>query len=866
MAQPVWVTPAGNLGTIPEGVFYSTPLQAVEPLRTITPTLVFGDGTVVTVTFATQSSIPYDVGTDIVLVGFTPSVYNGSYTVLTASKNNVTLLSTASGTVTVMGTISNTPDVVFYQLIAGNLPPGMQINQNGLLNGIPQAVTTIQGVPSQVSRNVTSKFAIRAYNQIQIDGVTVINRLADRTFELTVSGQDAPQWITPAGQITQLYDESTVLGIQLRYSDADPDDVVEIRLVSGTLPPGLNISSTGLISGTIPTQLENANYEFTLEVTDGKIDGTTARNFSIYLYSRRIMTADVESVTPTSNARMSADNDFLTTDNYPIYVPILLNTPGSIGRVRSDNWFAYKFIGTNLSGDAVKYQLSLSEPPLSELGLTLDPGTGWLYGYIPDLGLTDLTYSFDVKVYLDDGSVPPYFISNPYTFTLTVIGPIDTEVIWITPTNLGIIDNGSTSTLYVEARAEKQLQYELVSGSNSSLPQGLELLTSGEIVGRVSFNTFALDSGATVFDTQFGQTPTTFDMKFTFTVRAFSTDGLISVFRTCSITVNRTYNEPYENLYIQAMPPQNDRDLLSSLLQNTQIFPIDLIYRFNDPNFGIAKNVKYYHAYGLTAATLPEYVGALDLNHYWKNLVLGEIQVAQARDANDVVLYEVVYSRIIDDLVNDQGQSVSKQVTLPYEIDYDNLVNVNEVYPNSLINMRDQVIDTVGQISKVLPAWMTSKQNDGRVLGFVPAWILAYAKPGKGNQIAYYIREQFFNTLNLVDYKVDRYELDGLLTRNWDPYVESWEPDPAQTYFDYGNITPTVSQWGNYNYSTEPSTFTPITWTNSFGNAVVYTNDYNGEETVFDGNSLKFIEPVDMYSNSQAYDKYLVFPKRNILQ
>jgi hypothetical protein len=120
--------------------------------------------------------------------------------------------------------------------------------------------------------------------------------------------------------------------------------------------------------------------------------------------------------------------------------------------------------------------------------------------------------------------------------------------------------------------------------------------------------------------------------------------------------------------------------------------------------------------------------------------------------------------------------------------------------------------------------------------------------------------------LNLVDYKVDRYELDGLLTRNWDPYTESWEPDPAQTYFDYGNITPTVSQWGNYNYSTEPSTFAPITWTNSFGNAVVYTNNYNGEETVFDGNSLKFIEPVDMYSNTQADDKYLVFPKRNILQ
>jgi hypothetical protein len=36
-------------------------------------------------------------------------------------------------------------------------------------------------------------------------------------------------------------------------------------------------------------------------------------------------------------------------------------------------------------------------------------------------------------------------------------------------------------------------------------------------------------------------------------------------------------------------------------------------------------------------------------------------------------------------------------------------------------------------------------------------------------------------------------------------------------------------------------------------------------ETVFDGNSLKFIAPVDMYDPTDTYDKYLVFPKSNIL-
>ena len=35
MTQPVWVTPPGSLGTIPEGVFYSIPLVAVAPADTV---------------------------------------------------------------------------------------------------------------------------------------------------------------------------------------------------------------------------------------------------------------------------------------------------------------------------------------------------------------------------------------------------------------------------------------------------------------------------------------------------------------------------------------------------------------------------------------------------------------------------------------------------------------------------------------------------------------------------------------------------------------------------------------------------------------------------------------------------------------
>jgi hypothetical protein len=38
-----------------------------------------------------------------------------------------------------------------------------------------------------------------------------------------------------------------------------------------------------------------------------------------------------------------------------------------------------------------------------------------------------------------------------------------------------------------------------------------------------------------------------------------------------------------------------------------------------------------------------------------------------------------------------------------------------------------------------------------------------------------------------------------------------------------------------------------------------------GNETTFDEGSMQFIAPVDMYTTSDALDKYLVFPKQNIL-
>ena len=875
MAQPVWITPPGSLGTIPEGVFYQIPLQAYEPASA---------------------------------------------------------------------------ETVLYRVIAGELPAGIQCEANGLIAGVPKAIASVQGVPQEVNRDVVSKFAVRAYTIKTVNGQTLIDRLSDRTFTLTVTGPDAPEFVTPAGNLASYYDGTVLTGLQIEYIDPDPNETVIVRLVGGRLPPGTTLSSTGLISGFIgpnpevdaiagfsrddqgydqfdfdfQTRVADVTYEFTLEVTDGT--QSNLRTFNIIVYSRNNLSAD--------NTTITADNTFVTADETNQRTPILLTPAGLIDTVRSDNFFAFQFQALDLDGSQIAFVLTeLDSTPLP--GLTLDPGTGWLYGYIPNLGLTELVFYFQVQVYKVSD---PSYISAPLDYSLAINGPVDSDIRWLTDSDLGTIVNGSTSTLYVQAvsRAGLSLQYRLLSGSASSLPQGLQLLPSGNIAGRCSFDTFAVDSGTTTFDIDSKNRtprPTTFDLKFTFTVQVYSLNSVVNFIKVFSITVVREYNEPYQNLYVQAMPPVDDRFVLETLLQDPQIFPPDLMYRGDDPNFGVARRVIYQHAFGLTATTLADYYSSLYLNHYWKNLVLGEIAVAEARDATGQVIYEVVYSNVKDNLLNSDGQSVSKQVTLAYPIELDDSSQVSVVYPNSLINMRDQVIDTVGQVGNILPTWMTSKQANGRVLGFTPAWVIAYVKPGQGKRIAYNISTRYGDQLNLIDFEVDRYELDGLLTKNWDPETitlsvtsmsgdgttvtvnyatQAIPPGVAGQYLVISNANPSLYN-GRYTIltcTTNQITFTStntsayvsgailtipaqwmpppnattfdltdtivqpwlnnvgavVNWQNNLGANVVWFNIFDsGVRTIFDGGSMQFIEPVDMYSNSTEYDKYLVFPKTNIL-
>jgi hypothetical protein len=72
----------------------------------------------------------------------------------------------------------------------------------------------------------------------------------------------------------------------------------------------------------------------------------------------------------------------------------------------------------------------------------------------------------------------------------------------------------------------------------------------------------------------------------------------------------------------------------------------------------------------------------------------------------------------------------------------------------------------------ILPRWMTSKQKNGSVLGFTRALVLCYAKPNRSAAIAYRLQTSAFE-FNLIDFTIDRYEWDHILSENFSkaPYA-----------------------------------------------------------------------------------------------
>lgn len=645
-----------------------------------------------------------------------------------------------------------------YSLISGSLPAGIEIRPNGTMAGIP--VGKLGGVPSAVSKITTSEFTIRIKNSA--------NLVADRTFFITVAGI-LPQTIVPNTVSLGTCLDGTFFYADINTIESNDLLVSTFSIINGELPPGVTLDPiTGIISGyIIPTATaqtaENTgydnsefseltfdfsgisiskNYQFTIKADNGVTIET--QNYTINVIAIDSLTAD--------STLYTADNESIITADIlsPFHRPVLMTDSGLLANVRQTNKVDIQIVGKDFDGDSLSYTLANGSLPT---GLTLNSLSGWISGQVPLGSLGNQTFNFGVYAFKTENTE---FRSNTVGYSIKVLGEISDTVIWNTPSDLGSISTGSISELSISAyTASERFLYYRLEDSIGQLPIGLSLTEQGLITGRVSFDHFMLDSGTTTFDNN----ETTFDRTYTFTVAAYDVGNFVFDTKTFTLRIAVNDSKPYENLFIQILSSREQRQIFEDILNNTDIFPENYIYRSSDPWFGKNISRRSLFLYGLEPDQISDYIAAMQLNHYWKTLNFGQIQTARAVDDNFDIKYEVVYIDLIDSGVNSQGLGPNLAVSLP-----ENSANISTIYPNSFPNMAQRIIDGIGYENKgALPDWMTSRQEDGTVPGFKRVMILAYCLPGTSKEIAYRVK-QVQARLQNIDFTIDRYEYDNSLS------------------------------------------------------------------------------------------------------
>jgi hypothetical protein len=255
-------------------------------------------------------------------------------------------------------------------------------------------------------------------------------------WSVPINTNQAPTFTNNPG--TQNTAEGASVNLQLQASDADGDG---LSFGAVGLPPGLSISTSGLISGTVDYAAHEdggGSYTVTAVVADGH--GNSAKeNFSW-------------TVTDTPQ-------------------PLQLANPGNQVDAQGDSpWFDLS--GTDLDGNPLTYSAT-GLPP----GVTVDPDTGLISGQVSPTAANGSPYTVTATV--SDGNMA-HNVSQTFTWTVN---------------HLGLTNPGNQANVNGDA-VSLQLQANDVDGDiltygvdpNHPLPPGLRLTSTGLITGTLGPN------------------------------------------------------------------------------------------------------------------------------------------------------------------------------------------------------------------------------------------------------------------------------------------------------------------------------------------------------------------------------------------
>jgi hypothetical protein len=611
-----------------------------------------------------------------------------------------------------------------YSKIAGTLPTGIELTTGGVL----------RGVPTEVATRSLYTFVVRAS-----DGTNV----ADRTFSLQIQGADAPVFTTAAGQLDM--SDSTRVGIrwvldgsyiEYQVSATDTDtatgQTLVYDIVSGSLPPGVVMTTSGLIYGTVEltddqryniygddsstkTLSRAENFEFTIRVSDGS--STVEQINSIFVYTADYWRVDNTRITVDGTSVSSSPLDMsLSSNRRPIFT-----TDSALGSFRHDNHLVIKIdvVDFDALQGALTYSITSGTLPT---GLSIDSATGEIYGTLPTQSAVSTDYSFTVRAARTP--VSGVTVYSERSFSMTVIGNIDIGVQFTSATNLGTVTAGIPSLLSIEATAvdaNRVLEYSVTAGA---LPTGLTLSPTGNIIGKVDKTEFTtVDDNAITFDSN----TLSFDRKYTFTVTVSDQYQSVATTKQFNLTVSLPYDVEYGSMTAKGLIPGVDRDLFYRVAQDPNINSVENIFRPEDPAFGMRSDPEMLLIAGLEHQIVATLQTQMTQKHPVTSVYFGDIKTAVAKQGG-AIKYEVVYIEMKDDPLN-----------------------------RVISDMRTRM-KALGQREYLhLPLWMrTAQTSSGVPLGYKMAIVLAYCKAGRSGLVKKRIQDKLID-FKLINFVIDRY-------------------------------------------------------------------------------------------------------------
>jgi len=307
----------------------------------------------------------------------------------------------------------------------------------------------------------------------------------------------------------------------------------------------------------------------------------------------------------------------------------------------------------SLADDSVKLTATILRDNESRLQLDTNLSTQFNQGR--NIGIALFKNDFFVESMVVSSTDEVDIPSTQKTFTLNTIGEIDSNIEWITESDLGSIPANFPSYLRLEAQTtvpDSNMIYTLKSGR---LPFGLTLSYNGDIIGSPRQYETNEGPGLTLFDNKttlwdgFVPGDTTFDRNYKFTVEARDRFGLTAIEKEFTFRVLDIDNIVYTDIYAKPMISQEQRTAFRNLTSNSDVFTPSAIYRPNDPSFGVKNNLEMLIYAGIEAKSIENFVGAAAKNHKRKTYIAGELKTAKAISPGTTdTVYEIVYLEVID--------------------------------------------------------------------------------------------------------------------------------------------------------------------------------------------------------------------------